>query len=155
MSYTLSTRSLERLNGVNESLVNIVKASIKTTKIDFGVTCGLRTKSEQAELVKKGASQTMNSRHLPQESTGTSHAVDLVAYISGRVSWELNLYDDIADAMKDAAIKEGKSIRWGAAWHKPLNEWDGSAEDLMNQYIDLRRSEGRRPFIDAPHFELI
>ena len=155
MSYTLSTRSLERLNGVNESLVNIVKASIKTTKIDFGVTCGLRTKSEQAELVKKGASQTMNSRHLPQESTGTSHAVDLVAYISGRVSWELNLYDDIADAMKDAAIKEGKPIRWGAAWHKPLNEWDGSAEDLMNQYIDLRRSEGRRPFIDAPHFELI
>ena len=155
MSYTLSTRSLERLNGVNESLVNIVKAAIKTTKIDFGVTCGLRTKSEQAELVKKGASQTMNSRHLPQESTGTSHAVDLVAYISGRVSCELNLYDDIADAMKDAAIKEGKPIRWGAAWHKPLNEWDGSAEDLMNQYIDLRRSEGRRPFIDAPHFELI
>jgi len=155
MSYTLSTRSLERLNGVNESLVNIVKAAIKKTKIDFGVTCGLRTKSEQAELVKKGASQTMNSRHLPQESTGTSHAVDLVAYISGRVSWELNLYDDIADAMKDAAIKEGKLIRWGAAWHKPLNEWDGSAEDLMNQYIDLRRSEGRRPFIDAPHFELI
>ena len=155
MSYTLSTRSLERLNGVNESLVNIVKASIKTTKIDFGVTCGLRTKSEQAELVKKGASQTMHSRHLPQESTGTSHAVDLVAYISGRVSWELNLYDDIADAMKDAAIKEGKPIRWGAAWHKPLNECDGSAEDLMNQYIDLRRSEGRRPFIDAPHFELV
>ena len=155
MSYTLSTRSLERLNGVNESLVNIVKASIKTTKIDFGVTCGLRTKSEQAELVKKGASQTMNSRHLPQESTGTSHAVDLVAYISGRVSWELNLYDDIADAMKDAAIKEGKPIRWGAAWHKPLNEWDGSAEDLMNQYIDLRRSAGSRPFIDAPHFELV
>ena len=155
MSYTLSTRSLERLKDVNESLVNIVKAAIKTTKIDFGVTCGLRTKSEQAELVKKGAPQTMNSRHLPQESTGTSHAVDLVAYISGRVSWELNLYDDIADAMKDAAIKEGKPIRWGAAWHKPLNEWDGSAEDLMNQYIDLRRSEGRRPFIDAPHFELV
>ena len=155
MSYTLSTRSLERLKDVNESLVNIVKAAIKTTKIDFGVTCGVRTKREQAELVKKGASQTMNSRHLPQESTGTSHAVDLVAYISGRVSWELNLYDDIADAMKDAAIKEGKPIRWGAAWHKPLNEWDGSAEDLMNQYIDLRRSEGRRPFIDAPHFELV
>ncbi len=155
MSYTLSTRSLERLKDVNESLVNIVKAAIKTTKIDFGVTCGLRTKSEQAELVKKGASKTMNSRHLRQESTGTSHAVDLVAYISGRVSWELNLYDDIADAIKDAAIKEGKLIRWGAAWHKPLNEWDGSAEDLMNQYIDLRRSEGRRPFIDAPHFELV
>jgi len=25
----------------------------------------------------------------------------------------------------------------------------------MNAYIDLRRSEGRRPFIDGPHFELM
>ena len=155
MSYTLSTRSLERLNGVNESLVNIVKASIKTTKIDFGVTCGLRTKSEQAELVKKGASQTMNSRHLPQESTGTSHAVDLVAYISGRVSWELNLYDDIADAMKEAADELDVGIVWGAAWHiKDLRNFEGTMEDAMNEYIDLRRSQGRRPFIDGPHFQL-
>ena len=28
-------------------------------------------------------------------------------------------------------------------------------EDAMNDYIDLRRSQGRRPFIDAPHFELM
>jgi hypothetical protein len=27
-------------------------------------------------------------------------------------------------------------------------------EDAMNSYIDLRRSQGRRPFIDGPHFEL-
>jgi len=27
-------------------------------------------------------------------------------------------------------------------------------EEAMNAYVDLRRSEGRRPFIDAPHFEL-
>jgi len=25
----------------------------------------------------------------------------------------------------------------------------------MNAYIDLRRSQGRRPFIDGPHFELM
>jgi len=25
----------------------------------------------------------------------------------------------------------------------------------MNEYIDLRRSQGRRPFIDGPHFELM
>ena len=156
MSYTLSTRSLERLNGVNESLVNIVKIAIKTTKVDFGVTCGLRTKSEQAELVKKGASQTMNSRHLPQESTGTSHAVDLVAYISGRVSWELNLYDDIADAMAQASKTHGVPIKWGAAWSiGNIAQWNSTMEGAMNSYIDLRRSEGRRPFIDGPHFELI
>jgi hypothetical protein len=25
----------------------------------------------------------------------------------------------------------------------------------MNEYVDLRRSQGRRPFIDGPHFELM
>jgi len=25
----------------------------------------------------------------------------------------------------------------------------------MNSYVDVRRAEGRRPFIDAPHFELM
>jgi hypothetical protein len=25
----------------------------------------------------------------------------------------------------------------------------------MLSYVDLRRSQGRRPFIDGPHFELI
>jgi len=25
----------------------------------------------------------------------------------------------------------------------------------MNAYVDLRRSQGKRPFIDGPHFELM
>ena len=155
MSFTLSSKSLAKLEGVNESLQNCVKRAIELTKVDFGVICGTRTKTEQAELVKKGASKTMNSRHLPQASTGTSHAVDLMAYCGSRASWELNLYDDIADAMKAAAIEVGINLRWGAAWHMPLNDSKGTAEELMNQYIDIRRSEGKRPFIDGPHFELV
>ena len=89
-----------------------------------------------------------------QASTGKSHAVDLMAYIGSRGSWELNLYDDIADAIKAAAVMEGVDVTWGGAWHKKLNDWDGTAEELMNQYIDLRRSENRKPFIDGPHFQL-
>jgi peptidoglycan L-alanyl-D-glutamate endopeptidase CwlK len=154
MSYTLSSRSLSKLEGVHESLVSIVKEAITLTKVDFGVICGTRTKTEQAELVKKGASKTMNSRHLPQASTGKSHAVDLMAYVGSRASWELNLYDDIADAIKAAAVIQGHPVTWGGAWHKQLNDWDGSSEDLMNEYIDTRRSQGRKPFIDGPHFQL-
>ena len=154
MSYTLSSRSLSKLEGVHESLVSIVKEAITLTKVDFGVICGTRTTSEQAELVKKGASKTMNSRHLPQESTGKSHAVDLMAYIGARASWELNLYDDIADAIKAAAVTQGHPVTWGDAWHKQLNDWDGNSADLMNEYVDLRRSQGRKAFIDGPHFQL-
>lgn len=151
MAYRLSKRSQKKLEGVDERLKAIVRSAIRHSKQDFSVICGLRTYEEQRKLVAKGASQTMKSKHLE------GLAVDLMAYDAGatpRGRWELNLYDEIADAMKHAAQELGVSLRWGAAWHKNLTDWDGSAEDLMNEYIDLRRSQGRRPFIDGPHFEI-
>jgi len=150
MSFKLSNRSLGKLEGVDERLVAVVKHAITVTKIDFGVICGLRTIEEQLELVAHGASQTMKSKHIG------GNAVDLMAYVGSRGSWELNLYDDLADAMKAAAIDLGVPLRWGAAWHIPdIRDWDGTMEEAMNSYVDLRRSQGRRPFIDGPHFELV
>ena len=141
---------MARLAGVNEDMVKVVTTAITLSKIDFGVICGLRTIEEQRELVAKGASKTMKSKHIDGK------AVDLMAYIGSRSSWELNLYDDIADAMKIAADEHDVQIRWGAAWHIPdLREWDSTMQDAMNEYVDLRRSQGRRPFIDGPHFELM
>jgi len=150
MTFKLSGRSLSKLEGVDERLVAVVKSAIGHTKTDFGVICGLRTIEEQRKLVAKGASKTMKSKHID------GNAVDLMAYIGSRGSWELNLYDDIADAVKEAAIEVGVPVRWGAAWHIPdIREWDGTMEEAMNAYVDLRRSQGRRPFIDGPHFELM
>lgn len=155
MAFKLSKRSLSRLEGVHPDLVAVVKRSIELTKIDFGVTCGLRTLEEQKELVAKGASQTMKSKHLRQ-GDGYSHAVDVVAYLGSRISWENNLYDDICDATAEAAREVGCAIKWGAAWTEgDIRSYSGTAEDAMNAYIDKRRAAGRRPFIDSPHFELI
>ena len=149
MGFTLSQRSLDRLEGVHDDMVRVVKKAIDVTKIDFGVICGLRTIEEQKALVAKGASQTMKSKHLE------GLAVDLMAYVGGRASWELNLYDDIADSMMEAAKLEDVSVRWGAAWHiNNIATCDMTMEQAMNSYIDARRAEGRRPFIDGPHFEL-
>ena len=149
MPFNLSQKSLDRLEGVKDDMVRVVKKAIELTKVDFGVICGLRTVEEQEELVAKGASQTMKSKHID------GLAVDLMAYLGGRASWELNLYDDIADAMKEAAKLENVGVRWGAAWQiDNMADWDGTMEEAMNAYIDLRRSQGRRPFIDGPHFEL-
>ena len=150
MSFQLSSRSLSKLEGVNEDLVEVVKDAIHLTKVDFGVTYGLRTLEEQKRLVAEGRSQTMKSKHLE------GRAVDLVAYFGSDISWELNVYDDICDAMAEAARKQGVAIKWGAAWSEgDIREYAGTAEEAMNAYIDLRRSQGRRPFIDAPHFEMI
>jgi len=148
MSYKLGDRSKKMLEGVDERLQAVVRSAIGQSKQDFSVTCGLRTIEEQRALVAKGASQTMRSKHID------GLAVDLAAYVDG-IRWELNLYDEIADAMKAAAIQCGVPIRWGAAWHiADIRDWKGTMEEAMNAYIDLRRSQGKRPFIDAPHFEI-
>ena len=148
--FKLSTRSMSRLEGINPDIITVVTEAIKLTKVDFGVTCGMRTVEEQEKLVASGASQTMKSKHLE------GRAVDLVAYVGSSVTWQLNMYDDLADAMAAAARKLNVPIKWGAAWSVGnIAEWDGTMEDAMNSYVDLRRSQGRRPFIDAPHFEMI
>ena len=150
MSFKLSSRSLGRLDGVDEKLSNIVKKAIGYTTVDFGVIQGLRSIEEQKDLVARGLSKTMNSKHLE------GRAVDLMGYLNGRGCWEINVYDEIADAMKRAAIEEGVPVRWGAALTvSDIRTWDGTMEEAMLHYVDIRRSQNKRPFIDAPHFELM
>lgn len=78
--YKLSKKSLDRMKGVHPDLVKVVKRAIQISEVDFTVTEGLRDIERQRELVKSGASKTMNSRHL------TGHAVDLIALKNGQGS---------------------------------------------------------------------
>ncbi len=110
MGFSLRKRSLDRMTGVHPDLVKVVKLAITLTEVDFGVTEGLRNIDRQRELVAKGASKTMNSRHL------TGHAVDLVAYVGSEVRWDWPLYHKIAEAMKRAANALGVPIVWGGDW---------------------------------------
>lgn len=107
MSYKLSNKSLGRLEGVHPHLVTVVKLAITLTDQDFLVLEGLRTTERQRTLVDKGASQTMNSRHI------TGHAVDLAPF---PISWDWKYFYPIADAMKLAASQLGTSLEWGGDW---------------------------------------
>lgn len=148
--FQLSQKSLNKLQGVNPKLVQVVKRAIQLSTVDFGISEGLRTLETQRKYVAAGKSQTMASKHLEGK------AVDLIAYVDGNISWELNLYDNIADAMAKAAKELNVPLRWGAAWNVPdISKWNGTMESAMNHYIDTRRKEGKRPFIDGPHFELV
>lgn len=97
MSFRLSQRSRAALHGVHPDLVVVVEAAIELTPVDFMVTEGLRTAARQAELVRAGASRTLNSRHL------TGHAIDVAAWVDGQVRWDWPLYPRIAEAFKAAA----------------------------------------------------
>ena len=146
--YVLGKRSLRELQGVHPDLVSVVKRTIEITPIDFSVHDGIRTIDQQRELVAKGASTTMNSRHL------TGHAVDIVPIINNKVRWEWPLFYRLAEAMRAAAVEKDIPLRWGGAWDVPFTDSTESPEDLVHDYSARRRSEGKRVFIDGPHFEL-
>jgi peptidoglycan L-alanyl-D-glutamate endopeptidase CwlK len=110
VAFRLGARSRTRLEGVHPDLVKVVERAIVLTTVDFTVLEGLRTLERQAQLVKSGASQTMNSRHL------TGHAVDLGAWVTNQVRWDWPLYHKIAKAMKAAAQELEIAIEWGGDW---------------------------------------
>ena len=110
MSITLGSRSLSRLEGVHPDIVKMVRRAAEISDMDFAVLEGLRTLERQKQLVAKGASKTMKSRHL------TGHAVDLAVLIDGEVRWDWPLYHKLAKIVKQAAIDVGVSIEWGGDW---------------------------------------
>lgn len=116
MTIILSQRSLTRLDGAHPDLQRVVKRAAAISKIDFTVLEVLRTVVRQKELVRTGASKTMNSRHLPGKN-GKSHAVDIAPLDEGgKVSWSWPLYHALAPIIKQAAADVGVPIEWGGDW---------------------------------------
>lgn len=120
----------EKLKGVHNALVSVVRSASLKSSVPFTVIEGLRSEERQAQLVEAGASKTSNSRHL------TGHAVDLwpldpatmkpvpsdAAFPKGSNEAQAasaRLWSDlrkVASAMKDAAKEQGVQIEWGGDW---------------------------------------
>jgi len=139
-------RSEMKMVGIDKRLEKVTRRALELSPVDFGVTCGLRTQHEQNQLRAQGKSQIKHSRH--QDGM----AVDVVAYINGKVSWDLKHYVTISDAFAKACKELNVPLRWGGAWTHNLNDHTGT--EAHEAYVSLRKSQGRRPFIDGPHYEI-
>ena len=110
MTYRFSERSNSKLEGVDERLIRVATLALQLSPVDFGITEGVRTLERQKELVKAGASRTLRSKHLEGK------AIDVVAYVCGKVAWDWPLYEKIAKAFKQAADELDIKIKWGGDW---------------------------------------
>jgi len=106
----LTERSRKNLVGVHPDLVRLVEEVAERTSLPFIITEGLRTAERQKELLEKGKSKTMNSRHL------TGHAIDFAVVKDGKVTWEFQYYKQLADLFKQAARDLRIDITWGGDW---------------------------------------
>lgn len=147
--YHLGPRSERNLVGVVQPLQDVTRLGITYTLQDFCVFEGVRSKTRQIELVRTGASRTLNSRHL------TGHAVDLVAWIGGQASWSERPHYVIAEAMHRAGTELGIVTRWGGCWDRMLGDLD--PDDLAgeaHEYVKRCKAQGIRAFLDLVHHEI-
>lgn len=144
MIRSYSARSLKNLSGIHPDLRRVIDRALRDSPVDFSVIEGLRTKERQAQLVKQGASKTMDSRHI------TGHAVDLVPIgADGKASFAWPLYDILGPAVKAAAEAEGVALDWGGDWKSfrdgphfeldrktyPAGEWSSKAKPPVERTV--------------------
>ncbi len=109
-SFKFGKGSQEILEGVHPDLQLLANETIKDTPYDFGITSGVRTPAEQLILVANKKSKTLDSRHL------TGHAIDIVVYVHGVVTWDIKHYRKVVQAFVTKAIELGIQVEFGALW---------------------------------------
>lgn len=118
MPFQLTARDEQILGEVHPDLQRVIRRAAEIAPFRFRVLEGRRTMKRQRELVAKGASKTLNSRHL------TGHAIDLAPYtdgngdgkIDGADLWHWPLYHQLAPAIKQAAAEVNVPVEWGGDW---------------------------------------
>lgn len=109
-----TARSVSRLAGVHPDLVKVIEAAAQkfeaTTGTNIEITEGLRTPERQMQLMKAGATKTLNSRHI------TGHAVDVHFLVGSEARWDWPLYEQFAICLKGVAAERGVPIVWGGDW---------------------------------------
>lgn len=152
--FALGASSLAKLDGVKMELVACVRLAITLSKQDFTVYEGLRSLAQQQINVRKGVSQTLDSKHIRQ-ADGFGHAVDLVPWIDGHPVWDWNGCYDIARAMDEAATRLGypQHIRWGGAWDVTLADMAGDSQAYAKAVQLYKDRHKGSDFLDGPHFE--
>lgn len=101
------------------------------------ITDTTRTIEEQRELVRKGYSKTMNSKHL------TGEAVDIAFQVNGKLSYDAKLYKRLYAISKKLSfvIWPYKDLWWN--WDYPHFQYDKNKKigDTISMNCDTEKKE--------------
>lgn len=121
--YSFSNTSLKKLSECHKDLQRVAQLAIKISEVDFGISCGYRSPEKQAELYAQGRTKpgkivtyvngtTSKSKH----NYKPARAFDVYAWVNGKVTWEVDYYHKIAEAVKLAADTFNIQVQWGGDW---------------------------------------
>lgn len=132
MNFNLSKRSLQRSNGVDPRLINLIMLAIKRTPIDFGVAYqgGKRTASEQHQLFLEGFSKCDGYEKLSKHQSG--NAIDLIVFVGNKVVDNKEMLCVIAGVMFACAKELNIKIRWGLDWNENSDIRDNTFNDIYH-----------------------
>lgn len=126
-NYRLSQRSLNRLQGIDRRLIDLLLIAIRDSPYDFGIPRegGLRSAEDQYILFKKGASKCDGYKNKSKHQLGI--AFDIYGYVDGKATWDEEILTAIANHILTVAASMRIKLSWGGDW---------------------------RSFKDMPHFQL-
>ena len=118
MAYIFGKQSLERQEGVHPIMRERAERVLSYGILDVTIPKlgGARTLEDQRGLVSRGASQTLNSLHRIQKSTGFAHALDAIPY---PVDWkDIARFNMLGTLMFRAAMEDEYDVplEWGGHW---------------------------------------
>lgn len=111
----MDERTKTNLKYVHPDLVKVFNRAYELAEVKPIITSKPRTLQEQRQLMAKGASQTLKSRHL-LSADGKVRAIDIAFVIDRKVRWDWPLYKTFADVMKRAGKELGIPVEWGGDW---------------------------------------
>ncbi len=126
--YAYGKSSLQKLGLAHEALQSLFHWLIERSPYDIGISQTERSYEEQLENYRNRDSLTMDSRHLERPAM----AVDFFIYIGKQAVWDIELYAEVVELIKQGAAELGVPIRAG---------------------IDFRDADGN-PWPDGGHIEL-
>lgn len=119
--FRLTDADRRKLAGVNPRLVAVIERLAKVTPKPFMVVEGVRSISRQHYLYRKGATKTLNSKHL------TGRAVDIAPLVNGKVSWRWKHFTPVVNAAKAVSADMGVEMTFGYDWG-----WDAPHMELKS-----------------------